>query len=90
MRIRILSDLHLEFRRWTPPEADADVIVLAGDIHVGIQGVEWALIDAGIVVEEPGVARRRLGPPKKTSLALPACKKHPGRSWKREHVYLSQ
>jgi predicted phosphodiesterase len=42
MKIRILSDLHLEFRHWTPPEADADVIVLAGDIHVGIHGVEWA------------------------------------------------
>ena len=42
MRIRVLSDLHLEFCDWTPPVVDADVIVLAGDIHVGVSGLEWA------------------------------------------------
>jgi hypothetical protein len=42
MKIRVLSDLHLEFAGWTPPPADADVIVLAGDIHVGVRGIEWA------------------------------------------------
>jgi predicted phosphodiesterase len=42
MKIRVLSDLHLEFCDWTPPVADADVIVLAGDIHVGVHGLEWA------------------------------------------------
>jgi predicted phosphodiesterase len=42
MRIRVLSDLHLEFKDWSPPEADADVVVLAGDIHVGAKGIEWA------------------------------------------------
>jgi len=42
MKIRILSDLHLEFQQWSPPKADADVVVLAGDIDVGIRGVEWA------------------------------------------------
>ncbi len=42
MKIRVLSDLHLEFAVWTPPAADADVIVLAGDIHVGVRGLEWA------------------------------------------------
>lgn len=42
MRIRVLSDLHLEFCDWTPPAADADVIVLAGDIHAGVRGLEWA------------------------------------------------
>ena len=41
MRIRILSDLHLEFQQWSPPKADADVIVLAGDSDVGSHGVEW-------------------------------------------------
>lgn len=41
VEIRILSDLHLEFQHWVPPKVDADVVVLAGDIHVGIQGVEW-------------------------------------------------
>jgi hypothetical protein len=42
MKIRILSDLHLEFQQWSPPKADADIIVLAGDIDVGIRSVEWA------------------------------------------------
>lgn len=42
MKIRILSDLHLEFQEWAPPDAQADVIVLAGDIHTGTRGVEWA------------------------------------------------
>jgi predicted phosphodiesterase len=42
MRIRVLSDLHLEFDDWEPPEVDADVVVLAGDIHVGLKGIEWA------------------------------------------------
>ena len=41
MRVRILSDLHIEFDEWTPPAAEADVVVLAGDIHVGVRGVEW-------------------------------------------------
>jgi predicted phosphodiesterase len=42
VKIRILSDIHLEFFGWTPPPVDADVVVLAGDIHVGTNGIEWA------------------------------------------------
>jgi len=42
VRIRVLSDLHLEFQAWNPPDAEADIIVLAGDIHSGARGVEWA------------------------------------------------
>jgi predicted phosphodiesterase len=42
MKIRILSDLHLEFQQWRPPKADADIVVLAGDIDVGVGGVAWA------------------------------------------------
>lgn len=42
MRIRVLSDLHLEFLDWTPPPVETDVVVLAGDIHVGVHGLEWA------------------------------------------------
>jgi predicted phosphodiesterase len=42
MKIRIHSDLHLEFQQWNPPKTDADIVVLAGDIHVGVRGVEWA------------------------------------------------
>ena len=41
MKIRVLSDLHLEFFDWTPPAADADVVVLAGDIHVRAEGLVW-------------------------------------------------
>jgi predicted phosphodiesterase len=39
---RVFSDLHLEFSDWTPPPAPADAILLAGDIAVGTQGIEWA------------------------------------------------
>ena len=42
VKIRILSDLHLEFATFTPPAIDADVVVLAGDIHVGVDGMSWA------------------------------------------------
>jgi len=43
MRIRLLSDLHLEFSNFVPPPAQADVVVLAGDIEVGPElGVRWA------------------------------------------------
>jgi Icc-related predicted phosphoesterase len=41
MRIHIISDLHLEFRKFTPPEVDADVTVLAGDISQGVAGLRW-------------------------------------------------
>lgn len=43
MRILILSDLHLEFGALDVPRDIADVVVLAGDIHVGSAGLEWAL-----------------------------------------------
>jgi Icc-related predicted phosphoesterase len=42
MRIHILSDLHLEFAPFHPPAVEADVIILAGDTHVGVRGVQWA------------------------------------------------
>jgi predicted phosphodiesterase len=41
-RFRVFSDLHLEFCDWDPPPADAEAILLAGDIGVGAQGLEWA------------------------------------------------
>ncbi|MDO9519354.1 MAG: metallophosphoesterase [Pseudohongiella sp.] len=43
MKIRLYSDLHLEFGPFDPPEENADVVVLAGDIHVGVKGIEWAI-----------------------------------------------
>src|SRR6266850_2298859 len=42
LRIRIYSDLHLEFAPFVPPANDAGVIVLAGDIGNGAAGIEWA------------------------------------------------
>src|ERR1700752_2288598 len=43
MRVHILSDLHLEFAPFQPNNVDADVVVLAGDVHTGRNGIEWAL-----------------------------------------------
>lgn len=44
MRILVWSDLHNEGYSppQPPPESEYDVVVLAGDIDVGINGVEWA------------------------------------------------
>jgi len=42
VRIRIYSDLHLEFAPFAPPASDADVIVLAGDIDNGDAEIESA------------------------------------------------
>jgi Icc-related predicted phosphoesterase len=42
MKIHVMSDLHLEFSDFTAPETDADVVVLAGDIGVGVHGLHWA------------------------------------------------
>ena len=45
MKLYVVSDLHLEFAGFTPDHdaADAaDVIVLAGDIYLGVQGIAWA------------------------------------------------
>ncbi len=45
MKLLVLSDLHLEFEPFIPdPQAvaEADVVVLAGDIDVGVNGIRWA------------------------------------------------
>lgn len=42
MKIHVLSDLHLELTDFCPSSTDADVVVLAGDIGVGMQGIDWA------------------------------------------------
>lgn len=42
MKLHILSDIHIEFAPFQIPETDADVIILAGDIGVGLDGVLWA------------------------------------------------
>ena len=45
MKIYVLSDLHTECKPFAPdPQAteEAEVIVLAGDIHPGLDGIIWA------------------------------------------------
>ena len=42
MKIRQLSDLHLETGPFTWTDQGEDVVVLAGDIGVGTAGIEWA------------------------------------------------
>lgn len=44
MKLRLLSDLHLEHADFTPPPAGVgvDVTVLAGDIDTGVKGIRWA------------------------------------------------
>ncbi|TAN71530.1 MAG: metallophosphoesterase [Methylobacter sp.] len=41
MRINYFSDIHLEFGLLEAPDNDADIIVAAGDIGIGTQGVDW-------------------------------------------------
>src|SRR5262249_12831499 len=42
MRIHVLSDLHLEVRPFEAEAVAADLVVLAGDIANGADGVDWA------------------------------------------------
>jgi Icc-related predicted phosphoesterase len=41
LKIHILCDLHVEFGDFVPPVVGADVVVLAGDIHVKNRGLQW-------------------------------------------------
>ncbi len=56
MKIQILNDLHVEFADFKPPVTDAEVMVLAGDIGVGMQGLHWAIenFPQQIVIYVPG------------------------------------
>jgi predicted phosphodiesterase len=42
VNLHILNDLHIEFEDFIPPATKADVVVLAGDIGVGMEGLRWA------------------------------------------------
>lgn len=42
MKLLILSDLHNEFTAFEPVDTEVDVVVLAGDIDNGVDGVIWA------------------------------------------------
>lgn len=42
MQVQILSDLHLEFGNRAALSFDkADIVILAGDTHLGTKGIEW-------------------------------------------------
>src|SRR5438874_5959130 len=41
MQLHVLSDLHLEFAPVSVPRPKADVVVLAGDIATGEDGIHW-------------------------------------------------
>ncbi len=41
MRIRILSDLHNEFEPYNPSMVECDIVILAGDVGVGLKGLAW-------------------------------------------------
>jgi len=43
MKLYILSDIHIDFSAFNPPNLDADVVILAGDIHIKQHGLEWAI-----------------------------------------------
>ena len=43
MKLQILSDLHIEFGDFAVPDVGADVVVMAGDTHVGSRGLPWIL-----------------------------------------------
>lgn len=42
MKIALLSDLHLSVQSMPAPPTDADVVVLAGDLHRPAGAIEWA------------------------------------------------
>src|SRR5258708_30923598 len=41
-KILLMSDVHIEFGGLSVPNAQADVAVLAGDIHVGVKAAAWS------------------------------------------------
>lgn len=42
MKLRILSDIHVEFFQCSVPSLEVDAVLLAGDIGKGMLGLEWA------------------------------------------------
>jgi Icc-related predicted phosphoesterase len=49
LKLHVLCDLHVEFSGFEVPGVGADVVVLAGDIHVGNRGLNW-ILDQGFSV----------------------------------------
>jgi len=43
VKLHILSDLHVEFGDFNIPDVGADIVILAGDIHVKDKGLKWII-----------------------------------------------
>ncbi len=99
MRIHVLSDLHLEFEGFTPPEVSADMVVLAGDTDTGTKGIRWAaktFPDTPVMYvlgnheylrfEGPSQVRRRRLPHIRVALSNAAVGR--GKSWERHQLML--
>jgi predicted phosphohydrolase len=43
MKIQVISDLHQEFGYTELSFAGADIVVFAGDVNLGVKGIEWIL-----------------------------------------------
>lgn len=41
MKVKLLSDLHIEFEELYTTFDGADVVVFAGDVNIGTKGIEW-------------------------------------------------
>lgn len=41
IRLAIMSDLHVEKGEWIPPDPSCDLLILAGDIGWGLDGMAW-------------------------------------------------
>jgi Icc-related predicted phosphoesterase len=56
VRAHVLSDLHLKYAPFDAPQVAADVVILAGDIDRGANGVRWARTQFGMrpVLYVPG------------------------------------
>ena len=54
MKFHVLSDLHLSVHDMPPPQTDADVVILAGDIARPVEAIPWILALDKPVVYVPG------------------------------------
>lgn len=54
MKLHVISDLHMNFESMERPRADADVVVLAGDVARPAAAAQWALGFEKPVIYVPG------------------------------------
>ena len=54
MKIQVISDLHREFGFMDISFDRADLVILAGDIHLGTKGIEWIKATITNIPASPG------------------------------------